>query len=320
MKHGSKVYVVGRGVDRTLEDYGFSVVGHISVLLEKQFVIEFDAHPEAEWWVPMFIACFDDSGTDGNSDIAVAACYISTKRGWDDFVNAWDDVRLQEGFESFHMANFTAPREHQHKPFCDWDNEKKTRVYNRLAIIINENKRIRIAMAIPKENWDGTPERIRRHFGREHYSFAIRICMMQILKWRKRSLISLPIQYVFDWEMSTARRRKEIDTLFEIFRHPANENLAESYGVQSDGYSFQHKENFAPLQAADILAWQMRSHMRKIWTVGYDDVSLCHPGFMLLREDQEMDLGFMTKEQVDGFVVKAEQWEKQMGPFPPLYE
>ena len=67
----------------------------------------------------MFTAYFDDSGTDGNSDIAIAACYVSTKRGWDDFVEAWDRVRYEEGFDVFHMAEFVAKREMGHKPWCD---------------------------------------------------------------------------------------------------------------------------------------------------------------------------------------------------------
>ena len=56
-------------------------------------------------WLVMFTAYFDDSGTDGNSDIAIAACYISAKRGWDEFVEAWDHARREEGFDVFHMAS-----------------------------------------------------------------------------------------------------------------------------------------------------------------------------------------------------------------------
>ncbi|HUY12755.1 MAG TPA: DUF3800 domain-containing protein [Terriglobia bacterium] len=272
-----------------------------------------------DYLIFMFRVYFDDSGTDANSDITVAACYVSTKRGWDEFVTEWDRARWQEGFDSFHMAEFTAPSEHQHKPYCDWDEVKKNHVYERLAKIINQNKRIGIAVAVPKENWNRTPERIRLHFGTEHYTFAVRLCMMQIAKWRKKSLISLPIQYVFDWEMNTSRKRKEIDTIFEIFSNPAHEHLAEVYGVEPEGYSFQRKENFKPLQAADILAWQMRSHMHKIWLHDQDDLSLCHPGFRMLREDQEMDLGFMTEEQITRFVEKVDAWEKSIGPLPPLY-
>jgi hypothetical protein len=84
-------------------------------------------------------------------------------------------------------------------------------------------------------------------------------------------------------------------------------------------FSFEPKEQFKPLQAADILAWQMRSHMQKVWEHGGDDESLCHPGFRLLRLDQHMDLGFMTEQQIDKFVREVEEWEEKMGPLVPLY-
>src|ERR1700688_3408179 len=96
---------------------------------------------EPESLIAMFTAYFDDSGTDGNSDIAVAACYISTKRSWDDFVDEWDRSAWQEGFDYFHMSDFMAPPGQMKKPWCEWDNIKKDRVYARLAKTINQNKR-----------------------------------------------------------------------------------------------------------------------------------------------------------------------------------
>lgn len=268
----------------------------------------------------MFTAYFDDSGTDGNSNIAVAACYISTKRGWDDFVEAWDRARWEEGFVSFHMTHFTAPREQGHKPWCNWDDDKKTHVYQRLAKIINENKWTGIAVAVPKAVWDSTPERIRRHYGRQHYTFAVRMCMTAIRRWRESNFIKLPIRYTFDWEMQQTAKREEISKILDLISQPRNQAVAEMLGVEPQGYGFEHKEDFKPLQAADILAWQMRSHMRKIWPVGHDDISLCHPGFELLRRDQDMDLGFFTKEQIEKFVAQNEEREKQGTPLPVIYD
>jgi len=269
--------------------------------------------------IAMFTAYFDDSGTDRNSDIAVAACYVSAKRGWDEFVGAWDCARWEEGFDSFHMAEFVAPKDQGHKPWCDWTEEKKRHVYGRLSGIINENKRIGIAVAVPKAIWDTTPDRIRRHYGRQHYTFAVRMCMNRIVKWREKSMITLPIRYTFDWEMQKTEKRQEITRIFELIGKAQNQSVAELLGLEPDGYGFEHKENFKPLQAADILAWQMRSHMRKIWPIGHDDESLCHPGFRLLRQDQEMDLGFFTKEQIDKFIVDYDEIDK-IAPFPMLYD
>jgi Protein of unknown function (DUF3800) len=269
----------------------------------------------------MFTAFFDDSGTDGNSDIAVAACYVSAARGWGDFVREWDQVRWEEGFGTipFHMADFVAPNKRGHKPWCDWDNAKKDHVYARLAKMINENKRIGIAVAVPKAIWDKTPLRVRRHYGRQHYTFAVRMCMNRIIKWREKSSISLPIRYVFDWEMQRSPKREEISKILAIVSNPKNQSVADLLGLELKGFSFEHKDQLKPLQAADILAWQMRSHMRLIWPLGHDDPSICHPGFRLLREDQNVDLGFFTKEQIENFVRDFDEINK-IAPFPMLYK
>jgi hypothetical protein len=59
--------------------------------------------------------------------------------------------------------------------------------------------------------------------------------------------------------------------------------------------------------------------MRKIWPLGHDDESLCHSGFRLLREDQEMDLGFFTEAQIRKFVEEFDRVH-ETDPFPMLYE
>jgi hypothetical protein len=79
----------------------------------------------------------DDSGTDANTPVAVAACYVSSKTQWDHFARNWDEVREREGFDVFHMCEFMAKPEAGHKPYCDWENAKKDRVYQKLASIID---------------------------------------------------------------------------------------------------------------------------------------------------------------------------------------
>jgi hypothetical protein len=58
-----------------------------------------------------FEVYFDDSGTDAGTPVAAAACYVSSKNQWDEFVRNWDEVRAKEGFETFHMAEFVAKPE-----------------------------------------------------------------------------------------------------------------------------------------------------------------------------------------------------------------
>ena len=143
---------------------------------------------------------------------------------------------------------------------------------------------------------------------------------MRILHWRAQALNILPVCYIFDFEMSSSQKRQEISFIFDHLSKPERAITAQMFGVEPHGYGFEHKEELKPLQAADILAWQMRSHMRKIWPLGRDDESLCHRGFRLLREDQEMDLGFFTEEQIQNLVQQNHDEERRTGrPLPVFY-
>jgi hypothetical protein len=127
----------------------YCAYSHFSRMLERTGV---------EWDIAVYETYIDDSGTSSTSDMAIAACYVSTEAGWRRFVKEWDVARYEEGFDYFHMSEFRAPRAQGKKPWCDWDDAKKDRVYKRLAKIINDNKRIGIATAIPKATYDLVPE------------------------------------------------------------------------------------------------------------------------------------------------------------------
>lgn len=247
----------------------------------------------------MYEVYFDDSGTDTQSPMAIAACYISTKNGWNQFVDAWDDIRWSEGFDVFHMADFAAFHDKTKKPFCDWDYVKRDRVYRRLATAINENKRVGIAIAVPQDVFNSVvpmlPDWMRWRVGTYPYTVAVRFLMGAIRNWRLQCGITLPMQYVFD-RMADPKAKAEISAVWE---HVENkDSWLDWYGIENEGgYSFQNKADFKPLQAADILAWQQNSHMRNVIMKGLDEHTHTHRNFRILREDQAMDLGFLTEVQ-----------------------
>ena len=267
------------------------------------------------WDIAVYETYLDDSGTSAQSEIAIAACYVSTESGWRAFVKEWDRARHEEGFDYFHMAEFVAPREQGHKPWCDWDNAKKERVYNRLAKIINENKRIGIGCALPKAVYNTVPEKIRQHYGNEHYTFAVRMCLIEIWQWRERSSISHPIQYIFDYEKPGTPKHAEITKLMGGM-HPTWQSL---FGLDTGGYSFQSKRAFKPLQAADILAWQVHNYMPKIYPENetqQDVKEKLHPGFAKLRVGQEMTFGFFNPPTMDAWVKRLLDFEAEHGIIP----
>jgi hypothetical protein len=151
----------------------------------------------------------DDSGTDGNSPIAVAACYVASKVQWEEFVRNWDEVLRRENFSYFHMAEFVAKPEAGQKPFCDWDITKKSRVYGRLASIINTRVSKGFGIAIPKKAFDSAaPQHFRDHYAKDHYTYAVMCCIGMIADWRAQYAVTSPIDYIFDQGSRQAGRRK----------------------------------------------------------------------------------------------------------------
>jgi hypothetical protein len=115
--------------------------------------------------------------------------------------------------------------------------------------------------------------------------------MWMIFQWRRNLGITLPIQYIFD---RMGKGRGEIGALWDDVQ--AGHWKEKTLGMERDGFGFENKADFKPLQAADILAWQMHYHMRNVINAGKHDVDDAHPHFRILRVDQEMNLGFLTEE------------------------
>jgi hypothetical protein len=261
-----------------------------------------------------FEVYFDDSGTDGNSPVAVAACYVASKDQWDQFVKNWDEASKTEGFDVFHMAEFVAKRQAGHKPFCDWDNPKKERVYARLANIINTRVRKPFALAVPKIAFDRYvfPE-FKEQYAGDHYTWAAKATIGLLENWRLTRGITSPMQYVFD---RGSRGQQQLQKIWD--ESLGRDGAERRYGIVPNGVMFQDKAIFKPLQAADILAWQMQNHMRRTVMLGKnpDDHSLAHPGFIMLRKDRETDLGFFSTDQMKKVFDEAKFRKEQTGKWP----
>lgn len=188
----------------------------------------------------------DDSGTDSSSPLAIAACYISTKRSWSQFAEEWDRVGQSEGFTVFHMKEFSARREFGIKPFCDWDNDQRKRIYQRLARIINDHKRVGFGIAVPKNVFDRIvptlPEPVRTKCGTHHYTFAVKVLLTLIADWRQKCGIKAPMRYVFD---QMGKGKGEIMSMWD---HIDDFDAQGKLGMERKGYAFENKAIHKPLQ------------------------------------------------------------------------
>jgi hypothetical protein len=211
----------------------------------------------------MFTLYCDDSGTHSQSPIAIAACFIAPVLQWEHFVKDWNDANDAENFGVFHMADFVAHKGQFALP--EWqDKQKRARTLRRLISIINIRRHHGFAAAVEKEALD---EEMPRHFaegyklGKNHYTFAMRMCLGKVLKWRRKYGHTEPIEYVFD-EMS--KGKGEINAVFERALSEGADQ-AQVFGITKGGWSFQSKSTTLPLQAADILAWESYNYMQKVF-------------------------------------------------------
>jgi Protein of unknown function (DUF3800) len=270
------------------------------------------------WCIAMFDfeVYFDDSGTDGTNEIAVAACYVSSRDQWDHFNRNWKEILDDEHFDHFHMAHFAAKSDAGHKPFCTWDDDKKKRVYRRLASTINIRVRHGFAIAVPKKSFDTyAPQEFKEQYAGNHYVWAVKSVFGLLEEWRKNYRIVSPMQYVFD------RGSLGNSQIQEIWDQSSRDGIGEAkYGLfENDGVLFQDKKIFRPLQAADILAWQMHNHMRKVIAPGCEphaEFARSHPGFRLLRDHQSLKLGFYSAQQVENVFAKTRDHHRMTGRWP----
>jgi len=257
---------------------------------------------------------FDDSGTDANSPVAVAACYIASKEQWREFARNWDEVTKAEGFEVFHMSDFIAKKEAGRKPFCDWDNPKKDRVYGKLASIINTRISRGFAVAVPKAPFDRYVfQEFRDGYAADHYIFAIRTILSSISDWRQQYEIRGPMQYVFD---RGSLNEKRIEQIWKEDSKNSSALVERRFGMVPEGIMFQDDAFFKPLQAADILGWQVQNHMRRTSLIGRPTSTRGHPGHEVLWGNLSLTVGYYSTEQLEESFRGAKAYREKEGKWP----
>lgn len=250
--------------------------------------------------------------------MVIAACYVSTKTQWDEFNRNWKKALDQEGLSFFHMTDFMASRERGVKPYCDWDQPKRDRFYYRLANIIRTRIRAGFVFGLPTESFDlHTPEHFKRDLGKRPFTFAVRSVLDLLSQWYAVYGSGKSVQYVFD---RMGKGSGEITAIFDIAKE--RPEWAARLGVltnESDGIAFENKEFFRPLQAADILAWNMRSFMQDEIRRGLpeDGPGRIRPYFQVLRKSS-VRIGFMRDRDLDKAARDISEYEEREGK--PAYK
>ena len=225
-----------------------------------------------------------------------------------DWIKAGDD----EGFDYFHMVDFMAKPERKVKPFCDWDDTKKKRVYYRLVRIINSRARKGFGFAVPVAAFDHfASPRIKQEVAKDAFTFAVQSVLSFIKEWYAEYGQGKTIHHVFEKRKSMGHIQQIWDLLEEDLE------LAAKIGARSainDGISFQNPRVSKPLQAADILAWNQYAHMRDVISKGIADApENVRPYFDVLRAGRPMHLGFLSESQTEKTFAELAETEQRTG-------
>jgi hypothetical protein len=202
----------------------------------------------------MFTVYLDDSGTSPSQKIAIATALVIPARQIVRLESEWAALKRKEGFSSFHASEFVA--RNPKSEFANWGCAKQERVFRRVREISKKYGTIAFSFAVNKEDYDQVvPSNWRIHFGKHHYTWAVRHLMKFLDQWHltDTKVVPPPLQYVFDWMGNRKdERRQEVELVLEQAESVAVEHGLPGYYTN---YNFLHRKEIAGLQCVDAMGW-----------------------------------------------------------------
>jgi hypothetical protein len=193
--------------------------------------------------VPKLIGAFDASGKEDTPCLVVAG-FVSSPTDWKLFDAQWTGRLKEDGIHHFHMCEFA----HSVGQFATgWkeDETRRQRLFRDLIQIIQSNVYRKFSSSVEMDSFSRLSAENRRAYALNAYSLACRGCAADIRNWQKSEKFVVPTAYVFE-------------------DGDAGRGLV-TKRFQEDGLpppSFKGKKDFSPLQAADILAYELHKPHR----------------------------------------------------------
>jgi hypothetical protein len=203
--------------------------------------------------VVILTAYFDESGTHSGSEAVAVAGYVSTPDRWERFGQEWREALAAYNIEYFHMTDFANGT----NPYKQWPKQKRRHRFERLVSIINKHALASVGIVIPVSFYESAMSPKAKRISGGPYGHAVRCCFMDLAKIDRSNVVgheNVWIDYVFEAGV------KGSGMIVKTFRESAkNENTRNQFRLHS--IRFEDKRQFVPLQAADILAYELYKHM-----------------------------------------------------------
>jgi hypothetical protein len=238
----------------------------------------------------MISAYFDDSGTHDESKVVLVAGIFGTEarmenldRNWKQHLAAPLDGR-KEAIKRFHAYDC----DQSTGEFTRWTRTETDYFRHQLRTVIIESEVAAYGLACSRRDYDkiikgnirsvlGTPE-----------GFCINQCFVRSLAWVQRNTFDPQMKYVFDNRPAGVQRYA--GTVYDAFAQWVDPppRLA--------GYSFLSSFKIRPLQAADLVAWELNRYAHDILKHGLSvkaSKELLH-----LRANMDIQAQFASAENI----------------------
>lgn len=194
---------------------------------------------------------FDESGTDSKSGVVGVAGIISDVSRWEAFSVEWEAAIIDFGLKDdpgyFHMTDFESPHA---APYKDWPEKVKHERLNRLLDIILKYELSSVSCLIPKDSFECLIEPDAKMVCGGPYGLAAMDCFHQL----QSTLVGVDgwIEYVFEDGVSVGKG--ELLTLYDCLKTYGRLNMS---NLRMLSLAFRDKRMYLPLQAADILVYEL---------------------------------------------------------------
>lgn len=201
-------------------------------------------------YVTVWKVFIDKSGIHDQSDVVTVAAYVATPKQWSKFVPAWRAAIKPA--KAYHAADAAALR----GDFKNWTGAQVADVCKRALPVIVENTSFAAVGGINLKDYraalEGRPE-LERMFG-SPYGACLQWALTTVLEWKQAEHPRQMVSFVH--EVNNFRREA-----WEVFDHVKAAWNADHARMS---FAFGSKEDFVPLQAADILALEMAKRLKNV--------------------------------------------------------
>lgn len=264
--------------------------GRPSVYISEAFALAFPGDYKAERLVALLTAYFDESGTHAGAQVLSVAGYVATAERWEVFEKDWRQSMAIYGIDYFHMTDFVAGEEQ----FKDWPKQKRESRLRKLIDIVNRHALAAIGAVIPLDLYGSLSKRDQVVCD-SAYRVAAMQCCMEVSRWAKKTYPDAEVAYVFEAGAKGAGKVSEF--FLGAMNDPAARKLLRIFS-----FGFGSKRALVPLQASDILAWELYRTLPS--ALGMDSRPTRVEDYNRLRRAKFSAFKYPTKENLKT-VVKA---------------